>query len=110
MVQPNPPFIQTAGTPNHNDHRCDGIDGTATATHNIGVGMVDLHFKNFDNDIYRNNVGASKWRTNGGTAVGNVDAATQKNTTNNVIYNIQGMKVNAMSHGLYIVNGKKYVK
>lgn len=62
MVQPNPPFIQTAGSPNHNDHRCDGIDGTATATHNIGVGMVDLHFKNFDNDIYRNNVGASKWR------------------------------------------------
>lgn len=63
MVQPNPPFIQTAGAPNHNDHRCDGIDGTVTATHNVGVGMVDLHFKDFGNAIYENNVGASKWRT-----------------------------------------------
>ena len=62
MVQPNPPFVQTAGVPHHNDHRCDGIDGTVTATNNIGVGMVDLHFKDFSNAIYLNNVGASKWR------------------------------------------------
>ena len=62
MVQPNPPFVQTAGVPHHNDHRCDGIDGTVTATNNVGVGMVDLHFKDFSNAIYLNNVGASKWR------------------------------------------------
>ena len=59
MVQPNPPFIVTSGVANHNDHRCDGIDGTVTATHNVGVGMVDLHLKNAPEEL--SNVGAKKW-------------------------------------------------
>ena len=38
-------------------HRADALDGTATTQYN-----VNLYFKNKDNDIYKNNVGAARWR------------------------------------------------
>jgi hypothetical protein len=66
MVQPNPPHILTA-EPSHWDHQEDGIDGTVTnvdaklRSDYVG-GMVDLHFKNFDNVLVEKNVGAPKWR------------------------------------------------
>ena len=56
MVQPCPPCIaSTASDPNM--HRADALDGTATTAYN-----VNLYFKNTDNDIYKNNVGAARWR------------------------------------------------
>jgi hypothetical protein len=56
MEQPCPPHIAaTANDPNM--HRADAIDGTATNEYN-----VNLYFKNTNNDIYRNNVGAARWR------------------------------------------------
>ncbi len=68
MVQPNPPHLLNAdGTPGHYDHMEDGIDGTITNV-DYGVrkgyvgGMVDLHFKNFDNVLVEKGIGAPKWR------------------------------------------------
>ncbi len=56
MVQPCPPCIaSTASDPNM--HRADALDGTANSVYN-----VNLYFKNTDNDIYKNNVGAARWR------------------------------------------------
>jgi hypothetical protein len=56
MVQPCPPHVaQTAN--DQNMHRADALDGTATTEYN-----VNLYFKNTDNDIYKNNVGAARWR------------------------------------------------
>ena len=66
MVQPNPPHIH-GSSPNHYDHQCDGIDGTvtnpdATIRSDYQPGMVDLHFKNFDNVLVEKQIGAPKWR------------------------------------------------
>ena len=56
MVSPCPPHI--AATANdQNMHRADALDGTATSQYN-----VNLYFKNTDNDIYKNNAGAARWR------------------------------------------------
>lgn len=56
MENPCPPHIAaTANDPNM--HRADALDGTANSVYN-----VNLYFKNTNNDIYRNNVGAARWR------------------------------------------------
>ncbi len=56
MEQPCPPHVaQTAN--DQNMHRADALDGTATTEYN-----VNLYFKNTNNDIYKNNVGAARWR------------------------------------------------
>ncbi len=56
MEQPCPPHVAaTANDPNM--HRADALDGTASSEYN-----VNLYFKNTNNDIYRNNVGAARWR------------------------------------------------
>ena len=56
MEQPCPPHI--AATASDKDmHRADALDGTASSEFN-----VNLYFKNKDNDIYNNNVGAARWR------------------------------------------------
>lgn len=66
MVQPNPPH-KMGEAANHYDHQEDGIDGTVTNV-DAGVregyvgGMVDLHFKNFDNVLVEKGIGAPKWR------------------------------------------------
>lgn len=62
MVNPNPPYTDT-----YYMHSVAFIDGSGTVSRanqdaQITKG-VDLHFKDFDNEIYKNNVGASKWRT-----------------------------------------------
>jgi hypothetical protein len=56
MIQPCPPHVATSAD-EQNMHRADALDGTATTEYN-----VNLFFKNTDNDIYNNNVGASRWR------------------------------------------------
>lgn len=56
MIQPCPPHVATSAD-EQNMHRADALDGTATTEYN-----VNLFFKNTDNDIYRNNVGAARWR------------------------------------------------
>lgn len=68
MVQPNPPHKLSAdGVANHYDHMEDGIDGTITNV-DYGIregyvgGMVDLHFKNFNNVLVEKQIGAPKWR------------------------------------------------
>jgi len=67
MVQPNPPHKFVSATPNHYDHVSDGIDGTVTNIDkdirpDYQPGMVDLHFKNFDNVLVEKGIGAPKWR------------------------------------------------
>ena len=67
MVQPNPPHKLDPSNPNHYDHVCDGIDGTVTNVDkeirsDYKPGMVDLHFKNFNNVLVEKSVGAPKWR------------------------------------------------
>lgn len=67
MVQPNPPHKLDPSNPNHYDHVCDGIDGTVTNVDkeirsDYKSGMVDLHFKNFNNVLVEKSVGAPKWR------------------------------------------------
>jgi hypothetical protein len=55
MVSPCPPHVaQTAY--DQNMHRADALDGTATTEYS-----VNLFFKNTENDIYRNNAGATRW-------------------------------------------------
>jgi hypothetical protein len=56
MEQPCPPFVATTAN-DRNMHRADALDGTAKTEYN-----VNLFFKNKDNDIYRNNAGAARWR------------------------------------------------
>jgi hypothetical protein len=57
MEQPCPPYI--AATANdRNMHRADALDGTSNSIYN-----VNLYFKNTSNDIYKNNVGAPRWRS-----------------------------------------------
>jgi len=55
MEQPCPPYVATSAN-DRNMHRADALDGTATDFN------VNLNFKNFDNEIVNNNVGASRWR------------------------------------------------
>ena len=62
MYQPCPPHAAQSSD-EYNMHRADALDGTATTGFN-----VNLFFKNFDNDIYTNGVGAARWRTGGGSA------------------------------------------
>ena len=62
MCQPCPPHAAQSSD-EYNMHRADALDGTATTGFN-----VNLFFKNFDNDIYTNGVGAARWRTGGGSA------------------------------------------
>ena len=52
MYQPNPLHKQVGGA-SVNDHYTDDLEGKGEY----------LYFKDFDNDIVKNNVGASKWRT-----------------------------------------------
>ena len=56
MEQPCPPYIAATANDRHM-HRADALDGTATTEFN-----VNLYIKNTNNDIYRNNVGAQRWR------------------------------------------------
>ncbi len=56
MEQPCPPHVANTAD-DMNMHRADALDGTATTEYN-----VNLFFKNTDNDIYKNNVGAARWR------------------------------------------------
>ena len=56
MVSPCPPH-KAATANDRNMHRADALDGTATTQYN-----VNLYFKNKDNDIYKNKVGAARWR------------------------------------------------
>lgn len=55
MVSPCPPFVAATANDRHM-HRADALDGTASSFN------VNLYFKDTNNDIYRNNVGASRWR------------------------------------------------
>jgi hypothetical protein len=66
MVQPNPPH-KLGAEADHYDHMEDGIDGTVTnpdanIREGYKSGMVDLHFKNFDNVLVQKQIGAPKWR------------------------------------------------
>ena len=56
MVSPCPPH-KAATANDQNMHRADALDGTATTQYN-----VNLYFRNKDNDIYKNLVGAARWR------------------------------------------------
>lgn len=55
MESPCPPHVAQSDS-DQNMHRADALDGTATTNYN-----VNLYFKDTNNDIYRNNVGASRW-------------------------------------------------
>ena len=55
MESPCPPHV-AATADDQNMHRADALDGTAKDYN------VNLYFKNTDNDIYKNNVGAARWR------------------------------------------------
>lgn len=101
MYQPNPPHpMADANVVEENTHCTDAIDGTGTASAN-------LYFKNLDNDIVRHNVGASKWRVSGGSGV---QSAVASKRADGAVYNLAGQKVNNPQHGVYIKDGKKYVK
>ena len=56
MEQPCPPHVASTSN-DHNMHRADALDGTAKTEYN-----VNLYFKNTNNDIYKNNAGAARWR------------------------------------------------
>ena len=60
MEQPNPPYDFDATT-QYRAYECSCIDGSKS-----GEGMVNLYYKNTDkvrnSAIYKNNIGASKWR------------------------------------------------
>lgn len=61
MVSPCPPH-KAATANDRNMHRADALDGTANEYN------VNLFFKNTDNEIYKNNVGAARWRNNNAPA------------------------------------------
>lgn len=54
FTSPCPPYKATTAS-DRNMHRADALDGTAKEFN------VNLYYKNFDNDIVKNNVGASRW-------------------------------------------------
>ncbi len=56
LISPCPPHV-AATAEDQNMHRADALDGTATTQYN-----VNLFFKDTNNDIYKNNVGAARWR------------------------------------------------
>ena len=56
MEQPCPPHVATTANDQHM-HRADALDGTANSIYN-----VNLYFKNTNNEIYQNKVGAARWR------------------------------------------------
>lgn len=55
FTQPNPPHVAQSANDQHM-HRADALDGTATTKYN-----VNLYYKNKDNDIVKNKVGAPCW-------------------------------------------------
>ncbi|MCQ2221001.1 MAG: hypothetical protein MJZ12_06380 [Prevotella sp.] len=55
FTQPNPPHVAQSASDRHM-HRADALDGTATTQYN-----VNLYYKNKNNDIVKNNVGAPCW-------------------------------------------------
>lgn len=64
MVNPYPP-IPVVGTETAHNHHTGSIDGT-TPTEGVNSligGNANLYFKNFDNPIVTNEIGAAKWRT-----------------------------------------------
>ena len=101
MCQPDPLHkVYAEGTYTSDRHRTESIDG-------IGVVSANLYFKNFDNDIVRNNVGASKWRVKQETGITSVNVSQTKDGT---VYNLAGQRISEPVHGVYIKNGRKYVK
>lgn len=56
LIQPCPPHI-AATAEDQNMHRADALDGTASEFN------VNLYFKDKNNDIWNNNVGAARWRS-----------------------------------------------
>ena len=56
LISPCPPHI-AATAEDQNMHRADALDGSATTQYN-----VNLYFKDTNNDIYKNNAGAARWR------------------------------------------------
>ena len=56
LISPCPPHV-AATAEDQNMHRADALDGTATTSYN-----VNLFFKDKNNDIFTNNVGAARWR------------------------------------------------
>ena len=67
MYSPCPPCIATTAS-SQNMHRADVLDGSDTDRMIYRVDntapqyKVNLYFKNTDNDIYKNNAGAARWR------------------------------------------------
>lgn len=101
MYQPNPPHkVDAEGTYTADRHLTESIDGT-------GAVSANLYFKNFDNDIVKNNVGASKWRIKQETGITSVNVSQAKDGT---VYNLAGQRIAEPVHGVYIKNGRKYVK
>ena len=64
MVNPCPP-IPVSGTETAHNHHTGSIDGSepAAGVNSLIGGTANLYFKNFDNEIVKNEIGASKWRT-----------------------------------------------
>lgn len=64
MVNPCPP-IPVSGTETAHNHHTGSIDGSepAPGVNSLIGGTANLYFKNFDNEIVKNEIGASKWRT-----------------------------------------------
>jgi hypothetical protein len=56
LISPCPPHVAATAEDQHM-HRADALDGTATTAYN-----VNLFFKDKNNDIFTNNVGAARWR------------------------------------------------
>ena len=103
MVSPCPPHKAVTAN-DQNMHRADALDGTATTEYN-----VNLYFKNFDNDIYRNNVGAARWRNPNSSA--GVNAIVAKPEGDGAVYTLSGQRVTgAVRPGIYIQNGRKVMK
>jgi len=64
MYNPYPP-IPVSGAETAHNHHTGSIDGTTptSGVNSLIGGTANLYFKNFDNDIVKNEIGASKWRT-----------------------------------------------
>ena len=102
MVSPCPPHKAVTST-DRNMHRADALDGTATTEYN-----VNLYFKDMDNDIYKNNVGAARWRTEPSTGISSV---IQQTPNSDAIYTLSGHRVTgSLRPGIYIQNGRKVIK
>lgn len=64
MYSPFPP-IPVVGTETSHVHHTGSIDGTTptSGVNSLIGGTANLYFKDFDNEIVKNEIGASKWRT-----------------------------------------------